>query len=271
MVQTLSYDDVIAIHNRVIADFADEDDPVGIAGPRDDGRLLESVLGRQHVGFGGVMKYPDPHYNAATLTFGICCGHPFHNGNKRTALVSMLAHLDANGMTIFGVRKKELYGMIKQVAEHGLGLPRPDPRKKNQVYSAREAEDEVDAIASWLKDKGRKFERGERDITYRQLRRILLAHGLTVEQPKNMNVGIYREVMVKRLLRKSAIEKQRVITIPWPGDGKSVGMKQIKAVRRAAGLDAPSGCDTHSFYEHADMVDVFINEYRDILSKLARQ
>ena len=271
MVATLSYEDVLAIHNRVILDFVDDDDPVGLAGPRDDGRLLESVIGRQEVGFGGVMKYPDPYANAATLTFGLCCGHPFHNGNKRTALVAMLAHLDANGLTIFGVRKKELYAMIKDVAEHKFGVPRPDPRKKHKKYTQREAEDEVEAIAAWLKDKGRKFERGERDITYRQLRRILVAHGLTVEQPKNMNVGVYREVTVKRLLRKPIVEKQRLITMPWPSDGRSVGIKQIKAVRRATCLDAVNGCDSESFYNQADMVDVFINDYRDILSKLAKQ
>ena len=28
--------------------------------------------------------------------FGICCDHPFHNGNTRTALVTMLVHLDNN-------------------------------------------------------------------------------------------------------------------------------------------------------------------------------
>jgi death on curing protein len=270
---TLSYEDVLAIHYRVIADFADDDDPVGMAGPREEGRLLESVIGRQHVGFGDVMKYPDPYRNAATLTFGICCGHPFHNGNKRTALVAMLAHLDANGLTVFGVKKRELYAMIRQVAEHKFGLPRPDPRKKKRQpsYTEREADEEVATIASWLKEKARKFERGERVITYRQLRRILVSHGLTVEQPKNMNVGIYREVPVKRLLRKPTVEKQRVMAVAWPGDGRTVGIKQVKAIRRATELDEVHGCDSNSFYDHADMVDVFINEYRDILSKLARQ
>lgn len=119
--------------------------------------------------------------------------------------------------------------------------------------------------------RGRRFERGERVITYRQLRRILTHHGLTIENPKNMNVGIYREKQVKRFLRKPAVERERVITIPWPSDGKTVALKQLKAIRRATGLTEKDGCDTNSFYHQADMVDVFINEYRDILAKLARQ
>jgi death-on-curing protein len=104
VVYTLSVDDVLAIHNRVVSDFADDDDPVGFAGPRDEGRLLESVVARQEVGLGDVLKYPDAWSSAATLTFGICCGHPFHNGDKRTALVAMLAHLERNELTIAGVR-----------------------------------------------------------------------------------------------------------------------------------------------------------------------
>lgn len=153
MPATLSYEDILAIHNRVIADFADDEDPVGLAGPRDEGRLLESVVGRQFVGFGDFLKYDDPYRNAASLTFGLCCGHPFHNGNKRTALVSMLAHLDRNGLTIFGVKKRELYGMIKLVAEHKLGV-RDDPRSRKRGYSKRESDDEVDALAQWLRQKG---------------------------------------------------------------------------------------------------------------------
>jgi death on curing protein len=266
----LEYDELLAIHYRVIEDFLDDDDPVGLAGPRDGGRLLESVVGRQHVGFGEYLKYPDPYSNAASLTFGICCGHPFNNGNKRTALVSMLAHLDRNGLTLFGVRKRDLYSMIKQVAEHTLGV-RHDPRKKNAAYTEREADEEVGVIAEWLRARARKFERGERVITYRQLRRILSSHGFTVEQPKNHNVGIFREVEEKRLLRKPVLRKERLITIPWPGDGRTVAIKQIKAIRRATGLAETDGCDSNSFYDHADMVDVFVTEYRDILSKLARQ
>ena len=261
----------MAIHDRVVADFADSADPVGTSGPREDGHLLESVVHRQHVGFGDVMKYPNPYVNAATLTFGLCCGHPFHNGNKRTALVSMLAHLDANGYTVFGVKQKELYRMMMSVATHTLGV-RPDPRRKRRRdYTEREADEEVQAIASWLRNNARRIEHGERQITYRQLRKILVHHGLTVENQKNMSVGIFREVEIKRPLRKPVAKKQRVMTIPWPSDGRAVGVKQIKNVRRTTELDEEHGCDTKSFYEMVDMIDVFVDEYRGILRRLSRQ
>ena len=174
MVSTLACEEVLAIHDRVVEDFADDADPVGLGGPREEGRLLESVVARQHVGFGDAVKYPDPLSNAATLAFGLCCGHPFHNGNRRTALVAMLAHLDRNRLTSFGARQNELYRMIKAVATHTLGV-RPDPRNKRRKYTEREADEEVAAIAVWLKRYARAYERGERILTYKQLRKVLRA------------------------------------------------------------------------------------------------
>jgi death-on-curing protein len=94
----------------VCIDFAGSNDPVDTPGPRDFG-LLESAIARQQTGARHVLKYDTLYSNAATLTFGLCCNHPFHNGNKRTALISMIAHLEKNGHTLFGTKHSELYSM----------------------------------------------------------------------------------------------------------------------------------------------------------------
>lgn len=272
VVATLTEEEILAIHYRVCADFSSDDDPVGIAGPREDGRHLSSVVARQHVGFGSYTKYSDPIENAATLTFGICCGHPFNNGNKRTALIAMLAHLDRNGFTLFGVKQKELYDMIKAVAQHRLGV-RADPRKKDRGYTPREVDDEVRAIAAWIRRSARPLRRGEHLITYRELRRLLADRGFILDKPKNNSIGIYREIEVKRGLLKNKIrlEQKHIGTIPYPGDGKVVGHKLIKQVRRACHLDEAHGCDTSAFYDGTDVIDAFVNEYRSILARLARE
>jgi death-on-curing protein len=271
MVSTLSYDQVLAIHGRVVQDFADDADPVGLSGPRDRGRLLESVVWRQEVGMGDVLKYPDPLTNAATLAFGLCCGHPFHNGNKRTALVAMLAHLDRNGLTVFGVRQNELYKMIKAVATHTLGV-RPDPRNKRHKYSEREADTEVAAIAAWLKLHARPYERGERILTYKQLRKVLRGHGLELANPKKSSIGVYRTVERRKgLTRRTVTEQKHIATIHYAGDNRIIGERGIKSIRRACKLDAAHGYDSAAFYDAADVIDVFIDEYRTILSRLARQ
>jgi death-on-curing protein len=98
-VSTLTADEVLRIHHILCRDFAASEDPIGYGGLKSRS-LLESAVSRQHSGFGLFRKYKDPIPNAATLGFGICCDHPFHNGNKRTALVSMLAHLDKNHLAL---------------------------------------------------------------------------------------------------------------------------------------------------------------------------
>jgi death-on-curing protein len=272
MPATLSVDDVLHIHARVCEDFAGTEDPVGIGGPRDGGALLESAVSRQHTGLGDTLKYPDPYGNAATLTFGLCCGHPFNNGNKRTALVAMLAHLDANSYSVFGMNQGDLYQMIKSVATHELGLRVPRRRRKTQEYTTREMDVEVSEIAKWLKDRARKIKRGEQRITYKQLKHILAEHGYHLRKPKGNSIGIFRESVTRKgpLLKKTAVLKH-VHTIGWPGERKVVGVKEIKAVRRICKLDEPNGCDASTFYKGTDKIEPFINEYRTVLGRLSKE
>ena len=51
--------------------------------------------------------------------------------------------------------------MIKAVATHTLGV-RVRPRRKNQEYTRREADEEVAANASWLRRRAREVTRGGR-------------------------------------------------------------------------------------------------------------
>ena len=98
--RTLSAEDVLQIHEILVADFQESGDPISPPGVRSVS-LLQSAVGRQTTGIGSVLKYPDPIFNAATLLYGLCNDHPFHNGNKRTALVAALVHLDRNKFTLY--------------------------------------------------------------------------------------------------------------------------------------------------------------------------
>src|SRR6267142_4543836 len=96
----LSVDDILLVNNKVVEDARQSDDPIatmvgrGVSPTVKDRRLLESAVGRQHVGTNGNLIYSTPELNAATLMFGLAKNHAFHDGNKRTALVAMLNHLD---------------------------------------------------------------------------------------------------------------------------------------------------------------------------------
>lgn len=117
--RTLSVEDVLFIHQRLCEDFGATSDPIDPPGVKSTS-LLESAVSRQESGIGDDLKYPDPLLNAATLLYGICCDHPFHNGNKRTALVCALAHLDRNRLVLRATRQRELFKLMIAVADHAI-------------------------------------------------------------------------------------------------------------------------------------------------------
>jgi death-on-curing protein len=84
-VQFLTADEVLAIHERLIAVFG------GREGLRDRG-LLESALHRPQTGY-----YPDLAEMAAALFESLIINHPFVDGNKRVAFFGADVFLRLNG------------------------------------------------------------------------------------------------------------------------------------------------------------------------------
>ena len=84
-VQHLSVDEVLAIHERLIARFG------GSAGVRDPG-LLESALYRPQTGY-----YSDLAEMGAALFESLLMNHPFVDGNKRVAFFATDVFLRLNG------------------------------------------------------------------------------------------------------------------------------------------------------------------------------
>lgn len=258
------------IHDRVCRDFANSDDPVDTPGTRDIG-LLESAVARQWTGAGEYLKYGTVWSNAATLTFGICCNHPFHNGNKRTALVSLVAHLEANNHSLFGTKHNELYAMIKDVAKHDLGVPK-QTRGRPKPTATRDADREVEEIARWLRKRARRVEKDERRIPGRQLRRILSQHGFELRNPKNNSIDVCRrrERRQAPLFKKQTIY-ERICNIPYRGDTQLVALRDVRLIRGMCKLDEAHGYDSHAFYKSEDPVDVWINDYRSVLERLSKE
>jgi death on curing protein len=261
---TLDRTEVLQIYERLVRDFEDSDDPIHPAGIRDN-HLLESALSRQHVGISNVLKYPDPPSNAATLGFGLCNTHPFYNGNKRTALVSVLVHLDKNKLCLWGTNEEQLYDFVlavanRRVAEwvaYQLGLkPEFEPGERN-------AETEVRMMASWLSRHAQPVRRGEgRIITYKELRRILRRFGYELENPADNYIHVVRYEPDGRVTN--------IDTISYPGDSRDVAISAIKRIREKCGLTEEDGIDSDVFYgKHAMPIDGFINRYRLILRRLA--
>jgi len=96
-IRFLTPDEVTSFHLALAKDFALHRDPIVPVGVKSD-NLLASAVFRPHTSIGRSLKYPTIEMASAALIHSIIHNHPFHNGNKRTALVSMLVMMDENGL-----------------------------------------------------------------------------------------------------------------------------------------------------------------------------
>ena len=186
-VKTLNAEEVLNIYERLVVDAANGIDPISPYGVKNES-LLESAVSRQHTSFGGDYKYDDPISNAATLCYGICCNHPFHNGNKRTALVALMCHLDKNGLTFSDRANQDiLYSFMLKIASHTIA----EPKKLKKQYDHSDAE--IKAMTDWIRKKTRKIEKGERTLSYPELEKLLKAHGIYFIKDKNCYADLMRK------------------------------------------------------------------------------
>ena len=268
LANTLTVEDVMFIHERLCVDFAETEDPINPPGVRSES-LLESAVNRQHSGYGELLKYHDPVLNAATLLYGICNDHPFHNGNKRTALVAALAHFDRNHLMLGATKQNDLFRLMLAVASHSIVETQVKiGRDTTKVPKRGSPDEEVDAITAWFRPRVETITRGETPITYRELRQILMNFGFTLVPLKNRKVAV-NDLETKRTLFGKKRRKKRLLVINWPGDGRTVPIGQMKFVRQALQLCEEDGVPSDAFYEKGVRIDRFINEYRIVLRKLA--
>jgi death-on-curing protein len=107
-IRFLTLADVLLIHNDQIAKYG------GLGAVRDFG-LLSSAVAQPPAMFSGEYLHTDLFEMAAAYAYYICQGHPFADGNKRTALASALVFLDINGVEIEDPSGK-LYSAMMGVA-----------------------------------------------------------------------------------------------------------------------------------------------------------
>ena len=251
-------DDVRAIHEELVREFANDNDPIAPAGVRDE-NLLGSAVSRPFTSIGETKKYPSAEMAAAALLHSIIHDHPFHNGNKRTALVSMLAFMDLNGLMVT-CAEHQLFKIVIQIAQHSI-VP---------FTSDRFPDREVFFISKWISDRSRSIELGDRTVPFRRLRKLLSRYGCTYNYATRGN-----QIQISRTItrRKWALwgNQQTLSTQTYyGGEGRDLNKTSVAKVRKDLQLDEPHGIDSASFYENAPAAaDEFIIKYRKTLSRLA--
>lgn len=265
--ETLSVEEVLHIHERLVEDAVESEDPISPPGVKDHG-LLESAISRQQSGFAGKLKYDDPILNAVSLCYGICCNHALHNGNKRTALVALLCHLDKNNW-VFSDRtnQDELYKFMLNVASHKIA-PKSKFRRNHD-----QSDLEVELMTAWVRKRIRKVEKGERTVTYAELEKILRNHNILFDNHRNNYVDLVQYRTERRktgwFTTKEVTVGTKIANIPfWPG--RTVGRNLIKSIRTQAGLTHKDGIDSALFYGSQATPDDFIQKYKRTLRLLAK-
>lgn len=82
-----------------------------------DPNLLLSALNEMRQTFDGQDLYPSIYDKAACLVRSIIQNHPFHNANKRTAVLAMIVFLDLNHYRV-KVSQKKLVDFACDIAVH---------------------------------------------------------------------------------------------------------------------------------------------------------
>lgn len=259
----LSVDEVRQIHFALVDDFSSTADQIIPPGVRSEG-LLSSAVHRPQTALGSTLKYPTVETSAAALLHSIILDHPFHNGNKRTSLVSVLVFLDENGF-FPNFDQDEVFKLLLQIAQHSI-VDSP------QSYLA---DREVLAIADWFMGKCRFVEKGERPLSFHKLRQILVSYDCIVSHATAGKVSISRGVVEPRSWSGIIFgpKKKRLQTqISFAGEGREVPMNTIKKIRKELYLDELHSIDSHAFYSKEPPIQLpeFIARYRKTLDRLAK-
>jgi len=116
--------DVLQVHDELVTLFAYAGDPIEPPGVRDM-NLLESACLRPRTSLGGTDKYNSLNEKSAALFHSLVKNHPFHNGNKRTALATLLTTLAKNDRRfIVTIGDDDVYDMVVAVTADAFADPK---------------------------------------------------------------------------------------------------------------------------------------------------
>ena len=236
---------VTQIHFHLVEDFRKSRDPIDPPGVRDD-NLLKSAVHRVHTALGGESKYPTIPMAAAALLHAIIHNHPFHNGNKRTALVAMLVFLDRNGH-VLSVEEDSLFDFLLRIAAHDVAAPGEEQLADREMLE----------IAKWVHRWSRTLSSANRCLKFHELREILTRYDCTFDHPKRGN-------------RINVLRGHLKTQVAYRNEGTDVEVNTIRKLRKDLHLTDEDGIDSDIFYNAKEQITGFIHRYRHTLDRLAK-
>ena len=153
-----SVDDVLGLHAQLVALFAKEDNPIFPPGVKDR-NLLESACGRPLTSLGGTEKYLTVEQKAAALLHSLVKNHAFHNGNKRTALITVVTFLWRNDRCLKpDVTDDEIFDMVINIANNAFTVFDSRVEEEKRVGHLQKSDRVVEQLSWWIKEALHRFE-----------------------------------------------------------------------------------------------------------------
>lgn len=223
--------------------------------------LLSSAVSRQCVAFGGKEKWNTPIHKIATLVFGLVKDHAFNDGNKRTALLSMLLALNKNKRQ--ANCKKEIFEtLLVRIAANKLS-----DYSEFKKFNGPDAE--VEFIADFIRRKTRKVDASTHSLTYEEFNTKLRKYNVWLGDPDGNYINVYQAKPTKKtIFGKQKSQNDRKLQIGFQGWKKQINPKAMKEVLKVTGLTPANGIDSRVFYFDAAPEYKLIEEYYPVLKRL---
>lgn len=262
--KTLGIADTLRAHFMIVDFFVEEGSGIGGIGPKDLG-LLESALYRQFDVL-GFREERDYSYCAATVLYGIINNHPFHDANKRTALLCCLYLLQRAGY-VPTISDKELENFTVEIAEKTY-----QKRSRFKTLRKRNCQNpDVEYIAYFLKKNTRKIDKRKYYVTFRELQGILNGFDFHLDNPNNGHINVVQFKNVKKFPIFGKYEKIKVTIcqVGFPSWNANVSKNAIQTIRQKCNLLAVDGVDSQVFFKGLEPLGDLIAKYQEPLRQLA--
>lgn len=229
------------IHFFLVNYFGDSEDPISPPGIKSQS-LLESACARPFSTAGGRDVFEDEFEKAAALFHAIISNHCFHNGNKRTALLSALYFLGDNNIWMDRCEDEEMFEFTRKTAAH-------------EICDNRE--DEVKIVTEWLQRNSRRVVKGDRRLSFWDLKEILKRFGYELEGDGNTLDVSYEGQVVTKILKKGK------------HGFEEYDAEYIAELRKRLNLTVAFGIDSARFYGQKGITNE-LNDYMDIHHQVFR-
>src|SRR5258708_7759817 len=240
----LTVTDVAGIHVALATEFAQTEDAIEPPGIKSR-ELLESAVARPQV---ASAKYPNVVSAGGALVHALISNHPFHNGNKRTALISLAVYLQRNRYYC-DFDDDAVYKFIVAISDHSIAPHegrRPD------------ADQETLAAYRWIQKHAKRQGELHRRIKWAELERIFVHFGCRLAtRPGN-----------RMLIERDGVK----YVAGYRSKGTEVDEREIRKIRVSLDLDESAGYDDFVFYGRGvpfRRVEEAIEKYQGVLHRLA--